>query len=176
MLPFDAVRSPIQEIVMKEKPTPGHAPAVPRAKSLNRTEFLTKLYLDASLVPEDTFNLEFGKRKLAIITRSGIEKLAAHHQITVTFECIKLEAHFSAVKATGRMLDENGSERVIETFGSALHSAERKGGTTTQLYCLEISEKRAHSRVVLKLLNAYCHQVFSQDESESFQRPSGDDY
>ena len=50
-----------------------------------KSEFLNELYKDNGLVKsEDTYELSFGKRSVNIITRTGIEKIQYHNNITVT--------------------------------------------------------------------------------------------
>jgi len=58
----------------------------------------------------------------------------------------------------------------IETFGSALKGNTFKDGNTNSWYVMEMAEKRAMSRAVLKLAGFYELGVFGEDESESFKR------
>ena len=57
----------------------------------------------------------------------------------------------------------------METFGSAL-KGDFKNGNTMSWYVLEMAEKRAMSRAVLKMTGFYELGVFSEDESEEFKR------
>ena len=57
----------------------------------------------------------------------------------------------------------------METFGSAL-KGDFKNGNTMSWYVLEMAEKRAMSRAVLKLAGFYQHQIFGEDESDAFKR------
>ena len=59
---------------------------------------------------------------------------------------------------------------LIETFGSALKGNTFKDGTTNSWYVMEMAEKRAMSRAVLKLAGFYELGVFGEDESESFKK------
>jgi hypothetical protein len=79
---------------------------------------------------------------------------------------IKCEPDFSCVKAFATM---NDSE--IETFGSCKRG---KGGdgNTISWYVMEIAEKRAMSRAVLKLAGLYELGHMGEDESESFKAPT----
>ena len=70
---------------------------------------------------------------------------------------------FAVVKAVATKGDTT-----IETFASALFGKGREGNVTT-LYVVEMAEKRALSRAVLKLSGAYKHGVYGQDESEEFK-------
>jgi len=58
----------------------------------------------------------------------------------------------------------------IETFGSALKGESYKDANTNSWYVMEMAEKRAMSRAVLKLTGFYELGVFSEDESEDFKR------
>lgn len=99
----------------------------------------------------------FVHRNFTIVKRSGIEKIQAAQNLDITFEVIQCDRDFVVMKAHGeRIGDETG--RRIETFGSA----------TTQncmsKHLVEMAEKRALSRAVLKLTNLYEHGVFGEDE------------
>ena len=61
-------------------------------------------------------------------------------------------------------------ETSIQTFGSALKGADFKSGNTNTWYVMEMAEKRAMSRAVLKLTGFYELGVFGEDESEDFKR------
>ena len=52
----------------------------------------------------------------------------------------------------------------IETFGEASPS------NTSNSYTVAMAEKRAMSRVVLKLTGFYSLQVFAEDEADEFKR------
>ena len=127
---------------------------------MNR-EKLTALYKEYSLEKEDVFK----HQHYLIITRSGIDKIQAKAKINVAYEVIKCEPNFAVVKANGVHNDLK-----IETFGSALKGDNYKNGNTNSFYVMEMAEKRAMSRVVLKLTGFYELGVFSEDESEDFKR------
>ena len=74
----------------------------------------------------------------------------------MTFEVVKCEPDFVVMKAHGRRFGDN--ERKVETFGSATAS------NCTSKHLVEMAEKRALSRAVLKLTNLYEHGVFGEDE------------
>jgi hypothetical protein len=59
---------------------------------------------------------------------------------------------------------------IIQTFGSALKGAGFKDGNCNTWYVMEMAEKRAMSRAVLKLTGFYELGVFGEDESESFKK------
>jgi len=120
-------------------------------------EKLAEIYKKYGLEKEDVFK----HQHYTIITRSGIEKIAAIEQITIEYEVIRCEPNYVVIKAKTKQL---------ETFGSALKGADYKTGNTTTWYVAEMAEKRAMSRAVLKTAGLYEHGFFGEDESESFKR------
>lgn len=58
----------------------------------------------------------------------------------------------------------------IETFGSSLKGKDYKDGNTNSWYVMEMAEKRAMSRAVLKLTGFYELGVLGQDESDEFKK------
>ena len=127
-----------------------------------KKDILNRLFVENNLTSEDVFK----HQHYTIITRSGIEKIQANLQIYCAYEVIKCEKDFCVVKAYAKK-DEN--ETYIQTFGSAL-KGDFKSGTTNSWYVMEMAEKRAMSRAVLKLTGFYELGVFGEDESESFKR------
>ncbi|MBT7350530.1 hypothetical protein HN803_07160 [candidate division WWE3 bacterium] len=125
-----------------------------------RKQMLTELYKENGLEQEDVFK----HKHYVIITRSGIDKIQAKQQINVDYDVIKCEPGFSVIKA---MASHNG--RSIQTFGSALHGDYKKGNTNSH-YVIEMAEKRAMSRAVLKLAGFYELGAYSEDESEEFAK------
>ena len=126
-------------------------------------EKLKELYNKYNLDKEDFFK----HQHYTIITRQGIDKIQAIEQMRVNYEVIKCEPKFAVFKA---LASKNGKS--IETFGSALKGDTYKEGNTNSWYVAEMAEKRAMSRAVLKLTGFYELGVFSEDESESFKRPT----
>lgn len=118
---------------------------------------LVELYKKYNLEKTDVFK----HQHYVIITRQGIEKIQAQEQIKIKFDVIKCEPNFAVVKA----VNEN-----IETFGSAYKGASYKDGNTNSWYVMEMAEKRALSRAVLKLTGFYELGVFGEDESENFKK------
>lgn len=118
---------------------------------------LVELYKKYNLEKSDVFK----HQHYVIITRQGIEKIQAQEQIKIKFDVIKCEPNFAVVKA----VNEN-----IETFGSAYKGSSFKESTTNSWYVMEMAEKRALSRAVLKLTGFYELGVFGEDESEDFKK------
>jgi len=127
---------------------------------MNR-EKLTKLYKEYELEASDVFK----HQHYLIITRSGIDKIQAKAKINITYDVVNCERDFCVVKAYGMHNDLK-----IETFGSALKGTDYKNSNTNSWYVMEMAEKRAMSRAVLKLTGFYELGVFGEDESEDFKR------
>lgn len=136
---------------------------------MNR-EKLKALYEKYNLTKEDVYK----HQHYLIITRSGIDKIQAKEKIFIQYDSIKCEHDFCVVKAKA----EKGEVK-IETFGSAKFGGKIQNeqtkkweaiGTTQTWYVMEMAEKRAMSRAVLKLTGFYELGVFGEDESEDFKR------
>lgn len=124
-------------------------------------EKLTILYKKYELTKDDIYK----HQHYLIITRSGIDKIQAKEKIFIDYEVIKCETNFCVVKANA-----NKDDAKIQTFGSAIKGASFKDGNTQTWYVMEMAEKRAMSRAVLKLTGFYELGVFGEDESEDFKR------
>ena len=128
---------------------------------MNKRDILNRLFVENNLTEEDVFK----HQHYTIITRAGIDKIQANIDISIVYDVIKCEPHFAVVKANA-----NVGEKKIQTFGSALKGSTFKDGNTNSWYVMEMAEKRAMSRAVLKLAGFYELGVFGEDESESFKR------
>jgi hypothetical protein len=123
---------------------------------MDRTK-LTELYKKYELTKEDVFK----HQHYLIITRSGIDKIQAIEGIKINYEVIRCETNFAVVKA---------KTKDLETFGSAIKGNDFKDGNTNSWYVMEMAEKRAMSRMVLKTCGFYELGVFGEDESEDFKK------
>tara|TARA_R110000796_G_scaffold51245_2_gene120760 strand:+ start:123 stop:521 length:399 start_codon:yes stop_codon:yes gene_type:complete len=129
-------------------------------------EKLVKLYNKYNLAKEDFFK----HQHYTIITRQGIDKIQAVAQIKITYEVIECTTNFAVLKAIATKGADTIGAATIETFGSALKGATHKDGSTNSWYVMEMAEKRAMSRAVLKLTGFYELGVFGEDESNSFKK------
>jgi len=120
-------------------------------------EKIAELYKKYNLAKEDIYK----HQHYLIISRSGIDKIQATEGIEIAYEVIKCETNFCVVKA---------STKGLETFGSAIKGASFKDGNTNSWYVMEMAEKRAMSRIVLKVCGFYQLGIFGEDESEDFKR------
>ena len=131
-----------------------------------RTEKIKEKYLHYGLEKEDVFK----HQHYVIITRSGIDKIQAIENITIDYEVINCEKDFCVVKANATIMAQGSTKPMIQTFGSALKGSGFKDGNCNTWYVMEMAEKRAMSRAVLKLTGFYELGVFGEDESESFKK------
>jgi len=125
---------------------------------------LVELYKKYELEKQDVFK----HQHYVIITRQGIEKIAAKENITINYEVVKCEPKFAVMKATAYIATKPNA--MIETFGSALKGDNYKDGNCNSWYVAEMAEKRALSRAVLKLTGFYELGVFGEDESDDFKK------
>ena len=125
---------------------------------------LVDLYNKYELEKQDVFK----HQHYVIITRQGIEKIAAKENITINYEVVKCEPKFAVMKATAYIATKPNA--MIETFGSALKGDNYKDGNCNSWYVAEMAEKRALSRAVLKLTGFYELGVFGEDESDDFKK------
>ena len=121
-----------------------------------KSEVLNELFKKCNLTTEDVHKHKF----YTIITRTGIEKVQAAFGIDVTYDIVNLsEDHkHCLIKAVGTMGDSR-----TETYGECSPS------NNSNSYPVAMAEKRALSRIVLKLAGLYSQGVFGEDESEDFK-------
>ena len=122
-----------------------------------RKDLLRRLFLDNNLTKEDVFKHKF----YTIITRSGIDKIQAVQGIEIQYEIINLsdDHKHCLIKALGKKGD-----KIIQTFG------ECSPQNNSNAYPVSMAEKRAMSRIVLKLAGFYELGIFGEDESDDFKR------
>ena len=146
-----------------------------------KTDKLKALYIKYGLEKSDVFN----HQHYIIITRSGIDKIQAEASINIEYDVIQCQSNFCVVKARAA-----AGTKKIQTFGSALiHEYKQevikkkdsdgnlvddikqtRVGNCNTWYVMEMAEKRAMSRAVLKLTGFYELGVFGEDESEDFKK------
>lgn len=125
-------------------------------------ERLRTQYKKYKLSEDDLHFLEFGKTKIPIIKRTGIDKIQAIENIKINYDCIEYTPGISAAtKATATLND-----LMIESFGEA-NTKNNKNA-----YPLAMAEKRAMSRVILKLTGFYELGVYGEDEIEEPKNPT----
>jgi len=138
---------------------------------MNRDK-IAVLYKKYELTESDVFK----HKHYLIVTRQGIDKIQAKEKIFITYDAVSVNPEFCVVKAKAEKGDV-----MIQTFGSAKYGGKKQDpdtkkwvevGNTTTWYVMEMAEKRAMSRAVLKLTGFYELGVFGEDESEDFKKPS----
>tara|TARA_Y100001972_G_scaffold110704_1_gene142697 strand:- start:147 stop:578 length:432 start_codon:yes stop_codon:yes gene_type:complete len=130
----------------------------PEETKETRKDALRRLFLENNLVEEDVYK---DKRGFVIITRTGIDKIVSKQGITVAYDVIKLDAEGVVIKAVATMKLKNKDVRNMMSFGEAADINLMGGG---KKFPVAMAEKRAMSRVVLKIAGFYEQGVFGQDE------------
>ena len=130
----------------------------PEETKETRKDALRRLFLDNNLVEEDVYK---DKRGFVIITRTGIDKIVSKQGITVAYDVIKLDADGVVIKAVATMKLKNKEVRNMMSFGEAADANLMGGG---KKFPVAMAEKRAMSRVMLKIAGFYDQGVFGQDE------------
>ena len=132
------------------------------SQPLSKKQFMTKLVTDNGLIPkEDIFSKP---NQWAIIKLTGIEKIQQRLNIRVVFDSVVIEKDFAVIKATA-----TGRYDSVQSYGSAT-KGRHPDGNVAHAYLVEMAEKRAKARAVLKLCGAYKQGVYSEDESEDFKQ------
>jgi len=132
------------------------------SQPLSKKQFMTKLVTDNGLIPkEDIFSKP---NQWAIIKLTGIEKIQQRLNIRVVFDSVVIEKDFAVIKATA-----TGRYDSVQSYGSAT-KGRHPDGNVAHAYLVEMAEKRAKARAVLKLCGAYKYGVYAEDESEEFKQ------
>jgi len=123
-----------------------------------KQETLKRLFLENGLVKEDVYK---DKRGFVIITRTGIDKIVNKKNITIAYEPVRMEKDWVVMKAVANMKTGKNEQRNMMSFGEASDNNLMGGG---KKFPVAMAEKRAMSRVVLKIAGFYEQGVFGQDE------------
>ena len=123
-----------------------------------KEETLKRLFLANGLVKEDVYK---DQRGFVIITRTGIDKIVSKQSIAIAYEPVIMTQEWVVLKATASIDSGAKNSRVVMSFGEASDKNLMGGG---KKFPVAMAEKRAMSRVVLKLTGFYEQGVFGQDE------------
>ena len=125
-----------------------------------KKETLRRLFKANGLVEEDVYK---DKRGFVIITRTGIDKIVSNMNIQVAYEPVTMTKEWVVIRATASMRTGSGEQDVrnMMSFGEASDD-NLMGGA--KKFPVAMAEKRAMSRVVLKIAGFYEQGVFGQDE------------
>ena len=121
-------------------------------------ETLKRLFLENGLVKEDVYK---DKRGFVIITRTGIDKIVSKQNISIAYEPVVMEKEWVVMRATASIKLNKNEARNMMSFGEASSENLMGGG---KKFPVAMAEKRAMSRVVLKIAGFYEQGVFGQDE------------
>lgn len=129
-------------------------------KKETRKEALRRLFETNGLVQEDVYK---DKRGFVIITRTGIDKIVSNKNIVVAYEPVVMQKDWVVMRATATMKVgyKDKDVRNMMSFGEASDDNLMGGG---KKFPVAMAEKRAMSRVVLKIAGFYEQGVFGQDE------------
>jgi len=132
---------------------------VSKTETVNETrkDTLNRLFKENNLTKEDVYK---DKRGFAIITRTGIDKIVSKQNITVAYEPVVMEKGWVVMKALATM----GSGNNVRNMMSFGESSEDNLSPFNKNYPVAMAEKRAMSRVVLKIAGFYEQGIFGQDE------------
>ena len=124
---------------------------------MSKDEQLNKLFKKYALSIDDTFK----HKHYNIICRSGIDKIMGAAGIHIEYDLKHYNPDLKTciIKATGSKQDVT-----IQTYGECSPENNRNA------YPVAIAEKRAMSRIVLKLCGFYELNVFGEDEADSFKK------
>ena len=125
-----------------------------------KEETLKRLFLANGLVKEDVHK---DPRGFVIIKRSGIDQIVSKQNIQVAYEPVTMTTEWVVIRATASMRTGSGEHDVrnMMSFGEAADN-NLMGGA--KKFPVAMAEKRAMSRVVLKIAGFYEQGVFGQDE------------
>ena len=121
---------------------------------------MRRLFEENGLTPDDVFK----HQHYIIITRGGIEKIQAKHDIRIDYEVVYHSPENGELVMKASAYRQDDPENIIRTFGEVNPKNNRNS------YPWAMAEKRCLSRAVLKLAGLYAHGVFGEDESEQFKR------
>ena len=129
-----------------------------------KKDTLNRLFRENNLSKEDVHK---DPRGFAIIKREGIDKIVSKQNIKVAYEVVVMDRDWVVLKAVATV-GEGANARHMMSFGEANASdknANLVGGG--KKFPVAMAEKRAMSRVVLKIAGFYENGVFGEDEMDN---------
>lgn len=136
---------------------------------------IKELVTKYNLTQNDCWELSRGGKKIWIITHNACEKIAALEKIEIE----KIDVLNSEYNFVRFLIHAKLNDRKILTIGEALLNEGKlfkKGdknifiGNCESQYIGCMAEKRGIDRAVLKLVNAYEYDIYSETESDEFKR------
>lgn len=125
---------------------------------MNKREFLKIVYDKYALSKDEDI---FALHGTAIITKTGIQKIASAEGFEYDFEVIRVEPEYCAIKC---VVSKDG-----KVLSSSFGSAEKSNVKNAQKYFIEMAEKRAKARAILIAIDAHGY-LYSEDEADDFKR------
>lgn len=123
----------------------------------NQFDTLKTLVKQYEIPKSDLFLMRLGGKDIPIITRTGIEKIQAKDQMTITYKLENVSADHKYVIIKAIAMKGN---ILMESYGEA------NPANCKQSYPIAIAEKRAKARVVLMMSGFYREGLYSEDEFE----------
>lgn len=133
-------------------------------KPETKADILNRLFKENNLSKEDVHK---DQRGFAIIKREGIDKIVSKQNIKVAYEVVVMDRDWVVIKALATM-GTGENTRHMMSFGEANASDKNPnlvGGG--KKFPVAMAEKRAMSRVVLKIAGFYEHGVFGESEMDN---------
>lgn len=129
---------------------------------MNKIDFIKGIFEKYNLIgDEDIFKLKHGSRVTPIITKTGAQKIATAEGFSYSFDVIKCDPEYCAVKCS---ILKNG-----EVLATSFGSAEGANVRNAQKYYLEMAEKRAKVRAILIAIDAHGY-LYGEEEADDFKR------
>ncbi len=131
---------------------------------LNKTQQaeMRRLFEENGLTPDDVFK----HQHYIIITRGGIEKIQAKHDIRISYETEYYNPEHGMLTLKAFAYRNSDPDNIIQTYGEVNPKNNRNA------YPWAMAEKRCLSRATLKLAGLYAHGVFGEDEADDFKKPA----
>jgi hypothetical protein len=126
---------------------------------MNKKDFLRSTFEKYNLSKDEDI---FALHGTAIITKTGIQKIASAEKFKYSFDVINCDPDYCAIKCTVSSFDD-------EVLSTSFGSAEKSNVKNAQKYYLEMAEKRAKARAILIAIDAHGY-LYSEDESDDFKK------
>jgi hypothetical protein len=129
-----------------------------------KSDTLNRLFKENNLSKDDVHK---DPRGFAIIKREGIDKIVSKQNIKIGYEVVVMDRDWVVLKAVATM-GEGANAKHMMSFGEANASsvnANLVGGG--KKFPVAMAEKRAMSRVVLKIAGFYEHGAFGESEMDN---------
>jgi hypothetical protein len=124
-------------------------------KQMTKNEFLRSIFKKYALSKDEDI---FALHGTAIITKTGIQKIATAERFEYSYDVIVCEPDYCAIKC---IVSYQG-----DVLATSFGSAEKSNVKNAQKYFLEIAEKRAKARAILIAIDAHGY-LYSDSEMDN---------